>query len=335
LQRKADALEIEVNTTGDVDKRRGILQELSKIYDILNDTNSDQLKIQIAINAELEKQRLNALETQRIQAESFSGALGKIGGPLGGLFSDASHAVSLRDSQNKALSDLEASYQAGQFKNEQEYQQRMIALQRAQSIERVGIVADMFGSMGGIMGQFYEESGRKSKEFAIIQKGLMIAQTIIYTAMAATAAMASQAVIPIIGPALGITAAQAIWAVGLANVALIAAQPMHSGGDVIASGNSNIRHDEVMRTLQTGEVVLSRSDVAAISGARKPIVQIIDQRRAGSPDVEVQEQDGRVRLIVRDELASPRGKQLVQGHVVTGMQSGGTFRNVVVNGGAS
>lgn len=85
-------------------------------------------------------------------------------------------------------------------------------------------------------------SKTKSKALAGIYKASAIANTVVKTYESATSAYAAMASIPYVGPALGIAAAAAAVAAGLANVAAIKAQPVgaYEHGGAIPGGRSGI-----------------------------------------------------------------------------------------------
>jgi len=88
------------------------------------------------------------------------------------------------------------------------------------------------GQMATDFGALYEATGSKRKEFLIAQKAAAIAETIMSTYSAAQKAYAAFVELPIIGPALGIAAAAAAVAAGLARVELIRRQSVAEGGEI-------------------------------------------------------------------------------------------------------
>ena len=111
----------------------------------------------------------------------------------------------------KMLQDAELSYTAAMRKHETE--RNKVAL---------GAASDFFGNLSQIAGAFGKKGAKAAKAAAI-------AQTTIKTYESATSAYAALAGIPYIGPALGVAAAGAAIAAGLANVQQIKAQD-DSGG---------------------------------------------------------------------------------------------------------
>lgn len=144
-----------------------------------------------------------------------------------------------------------------------------------------------------------------------LYKAAAITQTIIETYKGATAAYASLSTIPIVGPALGVAAAAAVTAAGLANVAKIRSAREQGGqlsyGQVstiaergkpeviMPAGASRVRTAEQMRQIM--------GDSNKNNGI--PQISIINQT-TGRIDEVRQEQDdeGRIRLLIRETVSS-------------------------------
>lgn len=148
-------------------------------------------------------------------------------------------------------------------------------------------------------------------EGSALYKAAAITQTIIETYKGATAAYASLSTIPIVGPALGVAAAAAVTAAGLANVGKIRSAREQGGqlsyGQVstiaergkpeviMPAGASRVRTADQMRQIM-GE-----------SGKNNGIPQIsIINQTSGRIDSVQQEQDdeGRIRLLIRETVSS-------------------------------
>jgi hypothetical protein len=112
-------------------------------------------------------------------------------------------------------------------------------------------------------GQLATLQRSENSKIAAVGKAAAIAQALINTYQSATAAYAAMASIPYVGPALGIAAAAAAIAAGLANVAQIRAQPtgFATGGYTGAGGKY-----EPAGIVHRGEGVLSQEDIAALGG---------------------------------------------------------------------
>lgn len=145
-----------------------------------------------------------------------------------------------------------------------------------------------------------------------LYKAAAITQTIIETYKGATAAYASLSTIPIVGPALGVAAAAAVTAAGLANVAKIRSAREQGGqlsyGQVstiaergkpeviMPAGASRVRTADQMRQIM-GESGNKNNGI--------PQISIINQT-SGRIDSVQQEQDdeGRIRLLIRETVSS-------------------------------
>jgi TP901 family phage tail tape measure protein len=109
-------------------------------------------------------------------------------------------------------------------------------------------------------------SGKRSKAALRASQALQVASAIVNTYMAASNAYRDAGLLPG-GTFLAPIAAAGAIAVGMQQVAQIKAQTFHTGGYVYNDNRTGLRSDEVPATLQTGEYVLSRKDMAAIKEA--------------------------------------------------------------------
>lgn len=139
-----------------------------------------------------------------------------------------------------------------------------------------------------------------------LYKAAAITQTIIETYKGATAAYASLATIPVVGPALGIAAAAAITAAGLANVGKIRSA-REQGGNLAAGQASTIaeRKAEVIvpasasrvRTAEQMRQIMGENPSNSASGG----VVIVNQTTGRIDDVQQEKDDeGRLRVIIRE-----------------------------------
>ena len=128
-----------------------------------------------------------------------------------------------------------------------------------------------------LFGQLATLSSSHNKKIAAIGKAAAIAQTIINTYQSATEAYAAMASIPYIGPALGIAAAAAAIAAGLANVAQIRSQDVtagYAGGGAI-HGPGTETSDSVPILASNGEYM---HNAAAVRYYGVPFMDAINQR---------------------------------------------------------
>lgn len=98
------------------------------------------------------------------------------------------------------------------------HQERMQDIERSRQQATLSIASDFFGQLATLQRS-------ENSKIAAVGKAAAIAQALINTYQSATAAYAAMAGIPYVGPALGVAAAAAAVAAGLANVAQIRAQP--------------------------------------------------------------------------------------------------------------
>lgn len=144
-----------------------------------------------------------------------------------------------------------------------------------------------------------------------LYKAAAITQTIIETYKGATAAYASLSTIPIVGPALGVAAAAAVTAAGLANVAKIRSA-REQGGYLAAGQASTIAErgkPEVIMPAGASRVRTAEQmrQIMGESGSSSGIPQIsIINQTTGRIDEVRQEQDdeGRIRLLIRETVAT-------------------------------
>lgn len=98
------------------------------------------------------------------------------------------------------------------------HQQRMAQIEGSKQQAMLTMAGSFFGQLATLQNS-------KNKQMARVGKAAAIAQTVIATYQSATQAYAAMSKVPYIGPALGIAAAAAAVAAGLANVQQIRSQP--------------------------------------------------------------------------------------------------------------
>ncbi|QKF64554.1 tape measure protein [Campylobacter corcagiensis] len=130
-------------------------------------------------------------------------------------------------------------------------------LDRMNMAYKMGIAGAGFDALGSLAMQFYKASDGKNRGALRAYQAMMVGKAIVNTYTAATNAYASAG-----NPILGAAMAAIAIAEGMAQVAMIKSQKFHFGGGV------GLRSDEVNATLQTGEYVLSRKDVANLKDDR-------------------------------------------------------------------
>lgn len=207
------------------------------------------------------------------------------------------------DRQNDAkLRKLEEFHAAGRLSEEQ-YQQGLRDIAEATDKARLDSYSSTLGDTTSALKTALGEGNALYKTAAITQ-------TLIETYKGATAAYASLATIPIVGPGLGAAAAAAVTAAGLANVSRIRAA--REQGGYLAAGQASVvgerNRPEVIvpagasrvRTMQQLEQ-MSRD-----SGSSAPTsVQIVNQTtgRVDSATTEMTDEN-RLRVIIRETVSS-------------------------------
>lgn len=107
---------------------------------------------------------------------------------------------------------------------------RMAQIEKAKSDLMINNMASGFGQMADDLSSFATQFGVENKAMLGVIKAASIAQTIIQTYQSAQAAYSSMVGIPYVGPALGVAAAAAAVAGGMARVAAIRSQSFAQGG---------------------------------------------------------------------------------------------------------
>jgi hypothetical protein len=203
--------------------------------------------------------------------------------------------------------------------SEQSAKAAKIAIWADEQKAKTQIFSNFFGGIAQL-------SSSKNKELARIGKAAAITQTIINTYQGATAAYASMAAIPVVGPALGIAAAAAAVAGGLANVAAIRAQG--SEGYMSGGYTGNGARHEIAGSVHGREYVMdaattSRIGVADLNALRSGAATVQrDAPNAGqaaaAPSATASGATLNARIInmidpamVGDYLATPEGEQVI------------------------
>ena len=130
------------------------------------------------------------------------------------------NAGASQDQVAKAYANLEIEYS----KKKKEFQ--------------ISYAAGAAGAMSNIMQNLYTATGSKNKAMFEAMKAFAIAETVIKTYQGAQEAYTALAGIPIIGPALGVAAAAAAIAAGMARIQAIRSQQPGSSTSINAGGNA-------------------------------------------------------------------------------------------------
>lgn len=174
---------------------------------------------------------------------------------LSGMGIDTSMFQSQLQTQEAMFADYLAKIETMRAANalsEQEYANASLQIQMQRENMRLNSSKNFFSSLEGLQSS-------SNKKIAAIGKAAAIANAIISTYQSANSAYAAMAGIPIVGPALGVAAAAAAIAAGMANVAAIRSQgPGFKQGGY--TGNMGV--DEVAGVVHGREFVM---DAAATS----------------------------------------------------------------------
>lgn len=164
-----------------------------------------------------------------------------------------------RLAQYRALK--EADQQAADAQEEaleEAHQNRMKQIEGAKHQASLQLVS-------GFLGQIAQLQNSQNEKAARVGKAAAIAQAIINTYEAATAAYKAMAGIPVVGPYLGAAAAGMAVAAGMANVAAIRAQP--TGGGYAEGGYTGAGGKyQPAGIVHAGEGVLNQGEIAALGG---------------------------------------------------------------------
>lgn len=187
-------------------------------------------------------------------APEFAGLAPEVGGAAGELLkiNEAQEKLqSWYDTQLEMLnqfraerSDLNAQWDAQEEALKQEHEAKLAEIEKARQMASLNLAGDFFGQLSAL------QKSESSKARAI-GKAAAIAEATINTYRAATAAYAAMAGIPVVGPALGIAAASAAIAAGMANVAAIQGQAHDGIMSVPEDGTWYLKKGERVTTAET------------------------------------------------------------------------------------
>ncbi len=135
--------------------------------------------------------------------------------------------------------EVAGGYDAMREQLYQEHSDRMAEIDRVRTEMQLTQWAQGFGDMSKGLADFANTFAKENKAMFAVSKAAAIAQAVINTYQAATAAMSAMSAIPVVGPALGIAAAAAAVTGGLAQVANIRSQTMGGGRRYGGAVNDN------------------------------------------------------------------------------------------------
>ncbi|MFC5698892.1 hypothetical protein ACFPU0_25560 [Pseudomonas sp. GCM10022186] len=182
----------------------------------------------------------------------------------------------------KDKAELNEEWDAKELELKDQHEQALADLENARQTASLAAAGNLFGNLANLAKTFYgEQSGLYKAAFAA-QQAMAIAQTIINTETAATAALAPP---PIgLGPQAGAVYAQVIRGMGYASAALIGAQTIagqaHDGiMSIPEDGTWNLKKGERVTTAETSAKLDStldrvQADIAANGGGRRTVNNI-------------------------------------------------------------
>lgn len=187
-------------------------------------------------------------------APEFGGLAPEVGGAAGELqrINEAQERLQAwYDAQLEMLNkfraeraDLNAHWDAQEEALRREHEAKLAQIEKARQMASLGLAGDFFRQMTAL------QKSESSKARAI-GKAAAVAEATINTYRAATAAYAAMAGIPVVGPALGVAAASAAIAAGMANVAAIQGQAHDGIMSVPEDGTWYLRKGERVTTAET------------------------------------------------------------------------------------
>ena len=198
---------------------------------------------------------------------------------------DQRHAEELQ-----RLRDLNASKAEieEEFRVQQLERDKVAAEQRKQLFQTILEASSrVTGDVASAFKDLYEAGGKQSKTFFRIYKAAAIAQAIIDTYKGATAAFSALAGIPYVGPALGIAAAAAAIAAGIARVAVIRQQNFGAAeGGLIPGKSPHPKADNIPVRATAGEFMqpvetVRHYSTKVMEAIRKRIVPVEVLRQYG------------------------------------------------------
>lgn len=203
---------------------------------------------------EYEAMASRVAEAAFTEAPEFAGLAPEVGGAAGELLKINEAEAELQswyDTQLEMLnefraerSDLNAQWDAQEEALKQEHEAKLAEIEKARQMASLNLAGDFFGHLSALQ-------KTESSKARAIGKAAAIAEATINTYRAATAAYAAMAGIPVVGPALGVTAAGAAIAAGMANVSAIQGQAHDGIMSVPEDGTWLLEKGERVTTAET------------------------------------------------------------------------------------
>lgn len=134
--------------------------------------------------------------------------------------------------------ELSTAYHEAMSQQNEDYGNKSTKIEEQTWNEKARIAGYAAGNMANIMQNLFVLTGSKNRAMFETMKAFAIAETIIQTYRAAQGAYAAMANIPVVGPALGVAAAAAAIASGMARVKQMSSmQPGGATGTISSGGH--------------------------------------------------------------------------------------------------
>lgn len=216
--------------------------------------------------------------------------------------------LELIDIQEQAKADKAKALRDKGVIDEKEYQQALLAYSKEADEKKLDHYESTLGDVTSALKSSLGEGNA-------LYKAAAITQTIIETYKGATAAYASLATIPVVGPALGIAAAAAITAAGLANVGKIRSA-REQGGYLAAGQVSTIAERSKPEVIMPA----GASRVRTAEQMRQIMGDNGGKKNAGDSVVIVNNTTGRVDSVQTERDEEGRLRVLIEEHVASSLQ---------------
>ncbi|MFQ5442704.1 MAG: hypothetical protein ACE5EB_08290 [Thermodesulfobacteriota bacterium] len=190
---------------------------------------------------------------------------GEVDSEISNTYSDYQKRLAMLQSYNAQV--LSEMINAGQTQADVEAAYAGLSIEYAKKTRdfKIQYASESFGAMSNFMENLYVATGSKNRAIFEVMKATAIAQTVIDTYRAAQSAYAAMAGIPVVGPALGVAAAAAAIAAGLARVEQIRSTELGGGASISSSGTANPAYDGGSTEAYPVETTLSEESQASQS----------------------------------------------------------------------
>lgn len=265
----------------------------------VSDAEYEATKTQIAVDAEAARQEEIAKRRKEIQDKQQKGE-----DFLTQISAQNATELELLDIQEQQKLAVADKYRQQGLINEDEHAKAVQNIQENYNKKR----SDQYSSM---LGETTDNLKTALGEGNALYKAAAITETVINTYKAATAAYSALAPIPLVGPALGVAAAAAATAAGLATVGKIRSA-REQGGNLSAGQLSTVaergRAEVIMPAgasrVRTAQQMRQIMGEGGGNNRGMPPISIINQTSGRIDDVQQEEDDqGRLTLLIREVVS--------------------------------